>query len=354
MKNISEILEYLQTVEEKSLNFDYEAIFAEYKDAGKNQSLSVKILSVFGGILASLAFLGFLTVTKLFDSAAGLLIFGSFCIAGAALINIKFNTIITDTLSVSFFIIGFILLGFGFDRLEMNHNVIYIIFIITALCSLFIVRNYIISFISVTVINGCILMLIITGKNYDLIHLYVSVIAVIFTYYFLKEAKIITIKKVFSKLYNPVRAGLTFSFLAGLVLLGKKGLFLITYDCIWLSSIIIISAIVYLAYILFDILNITKIQYRIPVCIFTVLALLPTALSPAISGALLIILLSFLVNYKTGLSIGIISFIYFISLYYYDLNFTLLTKSMLLFSSGIIFIILYLFTRNQLMRNEKV
>lgn len=171
-----------------------------------------------------------------------------------------------------------------------------------------------------------------------------------------KEAKIITTNKILSKLYNPVRIGLIFSFVAGLAFLGKKGLgfFPISPNYIWLSSVIIIPVIIYLISLLFNILNITKIQHKTVIYIFAVLAFLPTVFSPAISGAILIILLSFFVNYKTGLVLGIIAFIYFISQYYYDLNFTLLTKSILLFSSGVIFIALYLFTHKKLTTNEKI
>jgi len=82
--------------------------------------------------------------------------------------------------------------------------------------------------------------------------------------------------------------------------------------------------------------------------------LVSTIFSPSISGAMIIVLLSFLVNYKTGLAIGIISLIYFISQYYYDLNFTLLTKSIILFSSGIVFLLFYLFTTKKLNSNEKI
>jgi len=81
---------------------------------------------------------------------------------------------------------------------------------------------------------------------------------------------------------------------------------------------------------------------------------LPTAFSPVILGILLIILLSFLVNYKLGLSVGILTFIYFICQYYYDLNYTLLTKSILLFSSGILFLIFYIFIHKYLGSNEKI
>ena len=174
------------------------------------------------------------------------------------------------------------------------------------------------------------------------------------TYIFLKEAMLIKARKSLSKLYNPVRIGLIFSFLPGLVFLGKRGLFPVSPGYIWLSSIVIIAAIVFLVSKLFNILNITEPKHRIGIYIFTVLALSLTALSPAISGAILIMLLSFLVNYKTGFVLGIISFIYFISQYYYDLNFTLLTKSILLFSTGVVFVLLYLFTSKKLAADEKV
>ena len=88
--------------------------------------------------------------------------------------------------------------------------------------------------------------------------------------------------------------------------------------------------------------------------ILSALILVSTIFSPSISGGIVIVLLSFLVNYKTGLAIGIISIIYFVSQYYYDLNFTLLTKSIILFVSGIMFLLFYLFTAKNLNTNEKI
>lgn len=352
--DFKELLDYFQNTEVKPLQFDEEAIVSAYQKDNGNQSLSIKILSVFGGILASLAFLGFLFIAGLYNSDMGLLVFGGFFIAGSIWINKEYDKIIIDTVSVSSFIIGFILLGFGCGQLKIEENFISIIFIIIAFGSLSIVQNYILSFVSVLIINGSILMLIISNKDYGLIHIYVSALALTMTYIFLKEAKIITTNKALSKLYNPVRIGLIISFISGLVFLGKKGILDVSPDYIWLSSIIIVSAIIYLLSHLFDMLNITKMQHKASIYILSVLLLLPTIFSPAISGAILIIMLSFMVNYKTGWAIGVISFIYFISQYYYDLNFTLLTKSILLFISGILFIGLYLFTRKKLTPYEKV
>lgn len=357
MKNkddIKVLLDYFQNTEDNPLQFDEEAIASAYQKGNGNQSLSIKILSVFGGILASLAFLEFLFIARLFNSDIGLLVFGGIFIAGSIWLNKKYDKIIIDTVSVSSFIIGCALIGFGCGHLKIDENIISIAFIFIAFGSLSIVQNYMLSFVSVLIINGSILTLIIWNKGYDFIHIYVSSLALAMTYFFLKEATIITNSKALSKLYNPVRTGLIFSFLSGLVFLGKKGILPVSPDYIWLSSVIIISVIVYLISILFNILNITETRHKISIYIFTVLALLPTAFSPAISGAILIILLSFFINYKTGLVLGIISFIYFISQYYYDLNFTLLTKSILLFSTGVLFIALYLFTYKKLTANEKV
>jgi hypothetical protein len=336
------------------VEFDDDAIVSSYQKNNGTQSLAIKILSVFGGVLASLAFLGFLLIAGLYDSKAGLLTFGCIFLFIAILVNKKYDKIVLDAVSVSFFILGFILLGFGFNQLDVNNNTICVMFVIIALASIVIAQNYILSFISILIISGSILTLILSNKYEDLIHLYVSAFALILTYWFLKEAKIVTTNKALFKLYNPIRIGLTFSFIAGFAFLGIRWIHWFSPGYVWLSSVIIISAISYLVSGLFDVLNITKKWHKAVVYIFTVLVLLPTAFSPAISGAILIILLSFLVNYKTGFVLGIIAFIYFISQYYYDLNFTLLTKSMLLFSSGVLFLVLYLFTHKKLTTNEKI
>jgi len=352
--DIKILLDNFQKLENRPIQYDEDAIVSAYQKDNEGQSLPIKILSIFGGILASLAFLGFLMITGLYNSGVGLLVTGGLLIAGSIL-SIKVNdSIIIDTLRVSSYIIGFTLIGFGCEQLKLDENIISIIFIIIALSSLIITQNYILSFVSVIIINGSILALVLRNNAFNFIPIYISILALVMTYFFLKEANIITKSKVLSELYNPVKTGLIFSFLIALVFLGKKGIVTISLGYILYSSGILILAIVYLISILFNVLDVTQTREKINIYIFTILTLLPTALSPAISGAILVILLSFYVNYKTGFVLGIISFSYFIFQYYYDLNFTLLTKSILLFSSGLIFIALYLFSSKKLIVNEKV
>lgn len=337
--------------------FEYneKAILDEYQIQGENKSsLAIKVLSIFGGFLATLAFLGFLAIAGLYESEFGLLIFGIGFIISAIWLNKVYDKLIIDTFSISTYVIGFALLAFGLLELNVDENIVTILISMIAVTSLFITQNYILSFISVLTITGSFLTLIISNDLYNLIHLYIAVNTLILTYLFLNEAKIISSNRKLSKLYNPVRIGLIFSLLFGLVAIGKRDLIPISQNHLWISSIVMIFVIMYLVYSIAKINEIESVKSKILIYSLSGLILISTIFSPSISGAMVIILLSFLVNHKTGLVIGIISLIYFVSQYYYDLNFTLLTKSIILFSSGIVFLLFYIFTTKKLNTNEKI
>ena len=353
--NIKEILNQIQHSEGESFIYDEIAIENEYKKLSAEPSgLAIKVVSIFGGILAAMAFIGFLIIAGLYDSETGLIFFGLVFIGIAIYINLKFDKLILDTFSITAFLIGFYLLAFGLISLHLNENLICLLFIIIALISLYISQNYILSFIAVLIINGSLLYMTVNFRSYHLIHIYNAVLLAALCYFFLNEAKLITYGRTISKLYNPLRTGLIISVITGLVFVGKKQLFYFSSDYRWLSSIITIPLIIYVVSVICDILKVRKLQTKILIYGTILAFLLPTVYSPAISGSLLIILLSFLVTYKTGLAFGVIAFIYFISQFYYDLSFTLLTKSMILLLSGIILLLLYLFTFKQLKKNEEI
>jgi hypothetical protein len=336
-------------LEGNSFEFDEIEIEKEYSNSQKEKSgIAIKILSVLGGFLATLAFLGFLLIAGLYDSKAGLVITGLIFTGAAIWLNVEYKKLIIDTLSVSAYAIGLCLIAFGLSELKVGDNAICILLMIISLFTIGITKNYILSFISILTINGSLIYLIIDNDLYNLIHVYDAILLVLLTYVFLNEAKLLADKKFPSKLYNPIRIGLIFSLITGLVFVGQRGIFDFGIKHIWASSIITITLTIYVISIIAKITGITNTKTLYLVYTFSMLFLIPTVMSPAISGALLILLLSFLVNYKTGLAIGVISFIYFISQYYYDLSFTLLTKSIILFVSGIIFLLFYVFTHKKL------
>ena len=355
LTNKTTLLDSIRLSEGAEFEYNEKSILNEYQNQKENKSsLAIKVLSIFGGYLATLAFLGFLAIAGLYDSELGLLIFGIGFIISAIWLNKEYDKLIIDTFSISIYVTGFALFNFGLSEMKVDEDIIAILIGIIALCSLFITQNYILSFISVLAISGSFLTLIISNDLYGLIHLYIGVCTLLLTYLFLDEAKIISLNRKLSKLYNPIRIGLIISLLFGLITIGKRHLIPISQNHIWFSSIVMIFVIIYLVYIISRINGIESIKSKILIYSLSGLMLISTIFSPAISGAIIIVLLSFLVNYKTGLVIGIISFIYFISQYYYDLNFTLLTKSIILFSSGIIFLLFYLFTTKKLNTNEKI
>lgn len=353
--HIKNILEKIRLLEGVTFSYNEDAIVEEYKQQTKNtSSLAIKILSIFGGLLTTLFFLGFLAITGLYDSEIGVIVFGAAFIIAAIAINKIVSKLIIDTISFSMYAIGFILLAFGLYDLNLGYNVIAPLFIIIAICALYITQNYMFSFISILIISASIVALIVLNEVYYFIPLYITIYTLIITYVFLNEAKILASSKRLSRLYEPLKTALIFSLLFGFsVIIATNLMRGLTYQ-LWFSSGIIIAAILYLVSIIIKINDITATKTKLLIYILSTLILASTLFLTAISGALLIILLSVLVNYKTGLAIGIIAFIYFIIQYYYDLNLTLLTKSILLMASGIVFLLLYVFTSKKLNSNEKI
>lgn len=348
---IIESLNKLQLVTGRPIDADESAIAESMQKNNSGQSITVKILSVIAGLLACVAFYASLIISGLYNSASGLLITGTFCITVAILICKSLNKIIFDTVSVSSYVIGFALLGLGLYELKVEEDYISVLFIVVALLSLTISGNYILSFVSVLIISGSILTLIVSNREYNLIHVYVSAMAVFLSYLIVNEAAIIVRSKAVSKLYDPLRVGLTFAFLAGLLLIGTTGMLKDYAEHLWVSSVFILGAIIYVLLALITVLEITKVHHKVYVFACVPL-LLPTIQWPAIAGSILLMLLSFLVNFKTGFVVAIAAFIYFVCQYYYDLNATLLTKSLILLSSGVLFLLLYFITRKKLLSHE--
>lgn len=352
--NILKIIDYFKNSEEKNINFDEEHILESYQKKESKESLPIKILSVLGGIFASTMFMGFLMIAGLYNSGISLMIFGLLCISISIWANYRAKLIIVETICVSGFIIGISLFIMGGFQLDMNDSLISILLILIGLFSLPFSPNYIISFLAVLLINGSILSLIIINDIYNFIYLYSSILAILMVYLLINEAKIISLRSRFSNLYNPIKTAIVFSLLISFIFTHIETFLPSSEYVAWIPSLVMIGVVVYIIKPILNKLEITRLQHKRAIYIFTIIILLPTALSAGISGAILLLLISFLVNYRTGFVLGIISFIYFISQFYYDLQFTLLTKSIILMVSGVLFIGIYWITHKKLTTYEKV
>ncbi len=355
LEDIQQHIKNILSVEGDSFKYDESAILKEYeKRDGQKSSFIIKVVSIFGGILAAIAFLGFLLILGLYNSESSMLLLGIGLVAVSIVLVKKFDMLIIDTFGISLYILGLILFIIGLFSYDINEDVITLLVMAMAFFTLLLVKNPILSFFSVLINSAGILTLIISNDMYSLIHLYINLHAFALTYVFLNESSMLTSDLKLVKLYDPVRIALVFSLLFGLVATAKHGLFVMSQTYFWMSSLVIILILLYVVTLLLKTFQVTSPQTKLWVYLFSALTLLPTLFAPAISGALLIVLLSFRVNYKTGLSIGIIALVCFVILYYFDLNFTLLTKSIILFSSGLVFLFFYIFLTKKLKSNEKV
>ncbi len=356
MNNDINIKNKLLQIQSELDNFEYNEseILKEYKQQYDNHnSIAIKILSVIGGFIGTLAFVGLLFLSGIYSSEIALTFIGFTFVLFAIFLNKNSETVLTDTFSISIYAVGITMLSLGLVELNVNPNIVAFLTLCIGIVAFIFTNNYIFSFLSVLTVTGSlVILLVFINKTYTLMHLYNVLIVLALLFVFLQEAKLVLISKV-SKSYRSLRIGLVVSFLFSLGFFGLRHFYKIQTNWVWFFSAILITANLFVIYKTLNTLKIKQQQTKISIYIISFLILSATSISPSILGAILLILLSFYTNYKIGIVLGILSLIYFISQFYYDLNFTLLTKSILLFSSGILFLILY-FLILKFTKNEKI
>jgi len=352
LNNMERALEEIAAREGEDFRADRETILGRYGRRAGERDMAIKVLSVFGGILATLSFAGFLGVMDLFQSHLALILVGAVVLALALGVQRVFKALVLDTLGVSLYILGMVMVMVGLEGFNVPANTLAQVLFLLALCSLFVTKNYILAFLSVLVLAGVFLYLILANGLPYLVHGYILFYTSALALCLLGEAKFLAAPSHIAERYGPLRIGLCFSLLFGLVLVGANALVPEGLQYPWLSSLAPLATILYL------VPSLPKgwpgKKNRALAYGLCTLALLPILFAPAMAGSLLLVLLSFKVNYRTGLVLGIIALAYFTIQYYYDLNLSLLIKSMVLFTSGMVFLLCYLLFTKTKKADEKV
>lgn len=348
------LIDQIQTNEEE-FSCNRTELEQAYTVAEENtSSLAIKTLSIIGGMLASFAFLGFLLMIGLSSSVAGLISFGVICIGIGLFMTRKLDTILLDTMAISLYAIGCFLIGFGCVEASINETTLCWIFIAIGLISLLVTQNYILSFLVILMINSSFVIIFNMSSSRILYTLFTVVIIGLLMIVFLYEAKLIKLHIIVSKLYSALRIGLLITFI-GLFYIDGNFLYMSHLEISqWLVTLALVLSIGYLVHRLLELLDVKNITYRSSIYGMCLLIVLATHQTPAIAASLLIVLLSFYVNYKTGLAIGILALIYFVISYYYYLNISLLIKSLILIGSGFVFLIMYFLMVKKTPTNEEL
>ena len=315
----------------------------------QKHSLTIQAVSIIGGILTAIFFLGFLALARILRSDISCLIVGSILILATLTISRMVIRSFLDAMNITLYIAGCVLIGFGINA---SINILFITLMGISILTFLLSRGFILPFLSVILFNISFFgeAAHVFSSFYPLQIAVVPILA-LFLFANIFETKLfecIGTENYFSK-YKPFHFGL---FISGIVSLGGLSInylisetnswlvYCILSVCIWIGILIMVQRIM-------QVMKVNNPVNQIGIC-------LPTVFAPYLSGSLLLILICFHYGYKAECAASLLLFIYAVSKYYYDLNLSLLTKSMTLFFIGIACITAWYFFTQKRTRHEKV
>ncbi len=317
-------------------------------------NLSIKILSILGGLLGTSAFVSFLGASGLLRDEGTMLVFGILFMIFAVVGNKLANNIIWDTAFIALYVIGGSLISVSLSHFLENENMVLCCFLLIAALTICFSRSFMLVFLAILLLNGCLAGFVGVNDAFDWVQLPILWIGTVLTLLTIYEAKIIASHPVWNQLFMPVQAGFFVSFIIGLVILAQNRHFDFKFNYLWILSLCIGAGTLLLVSKIIQTHNIKNAQYRIAIYAGVLLFLVPTIYAPYVSGAVFALLLAYFYGYKTEIGLSVVALVYFVSQYYYDLQLTLLQKSGILFFSGILLLGAWLFFNKQLTSNEKL
>lgn len=333
----------VQTAAGRELRIDQEALLAEFRhDEEHEGTLGMKILSILGAFLATLFFLGFVFVAEIYDSSAGLMITGGILLGVGYFLNLgKVRSLVADAFSVSLTVCGYVLLLIGLAEPFDAETGLAVAGALLAGGLLLTHDNRIITFLATVAAAGWILFLFFDAGRTLAVHFYVAGCAGLLTAWFALEAPLLKTAPLLIRRYDGLRTGLIFALLIGAYYLSDFRWWLEEDRTPnWYASVALIPLTGWVAWRALG-QFVTEPGQRVIYLAGVLTLLLPTIFAPAICAALLALLLAWQAGYRTGAAVATLALIYFISRYYYDLNLSLLTKSLVLMVSGVLFLIAY-------------
>jgi hypothetical protein len=306
-------------------------------------SIGIKILSLLGGITAGTLFLAFLFLCDLFNSEGTIMTLGILFLSASVYISRVSKSVVYDTLTVCLYILGATLLGLGIESFSALW-----VFIVVACVTLFVSTNYILIFLAVLLFSGSVGGLMLEHEVQWLLTALAGGLSATFMALYCNEARCISVSVDCNRLFRPVTAGLFVSLAVCLIALalipkekGDDWAVVLLSLCFWVQNMLMVRHII-------SALKVTNIW----IYVAATLVLLPTLYAPPISGAVLMILLSFRFGYRPALAMSILLLTYLLIQYYYNLEYTLLTKSGMLFVSGILFLALWRMFRKYIKHDD--
>lgn len=345
-------LDRLKEITGRELSVDTGELLEDHHHEWENEStVGMKVGSILGAFVATVCFVAFVFLTGLYESMTAIGVMGLLLLLVGWLLNRRSNVITnvtTGAFSVSLSLCGAVMFLISFVEVVNSETGMALIAGLLALVILALFENKIITFLATIGAAGSLLFLVHDGFYTNGAHAYVALMALLLFAWVNREATLLNSSGYVSRRYDSIRTGLMVALLMGAYYLsdfrwwGNPA-----RSPNWYASLALIPLVGYVGWGLLQRFVVDPAEKGLYAAGILAL-LLPTFFAPALSAALLLLLLSWKVGYQTGTALAVIALIYFVSRYYYDLNLTLLTKSIVMMVSGIFFLIAFVLLRKKL------
>ncbi len=308
----------------------------------------VRLVTIVGALFASVLFVGFLAISQLITSETGLIVIGTILIILGVVMAFKaIDNPLTEPFIVAMSFLGQILFASGFYMQSHSMKSLCVVGIFIEITLFIYFRNQVQRFFSVILIFIAVLGLLWNTDLFEVTHLIIGIAGVCLILCFHFESRIITMGNKFSSFFGPTTFGLVFVLFVLTILCINNKWFNVDITRWWISSLILFGCIAVLIWTyLHKESHMSPLKTIVIIACFALL-LSPTAQTPGVSVGILILLLGFKNSCKQLLILGVIFFALFITAYYYSMQVSLLFKSYIMFSTGILFIISYIILRKR-------
>lgn len=349
MKEHNPLEQVITSLESQGVVIDKEKL-GELQNAQSVKTVFIKVISVLGGLLGMSMFLGFLFLVfeRSLSEQVPLFIISILLLGATYGINKSDVSAIKDGLAISTFISGFALFetAVAVGTYGNVDSTLALVGLVLSIISLLVYRNQIITFLATAGVFISISFLIVIKEVYVLSPVYMSFLILFSVFLFYKEEVIRSKNTLLNQLYSPVFTA-TFCYTLVMSIMGSTMTFFNffnTYSVVsrWILTVVLIATTIFTIHLVLNKLKISSMITRVVAFLLvSVFLYLVGFRYPAFAVSVLFVLWSFKTQFKIGFVLSISALIWSMGMYYYNLEITLLSKSISLMLSGVFFLAIY-------------
>jgi hypothetical protein len=289
----------------------------------------IRLITIFGSIVAALVFVGFLALAGLLNSGSGLIAAGVILmVIGAIIALTMIENPLMEPFLISASLLGQILFAVGLYMTTSSMKTVSAVGIGVELVLFLLFRSQVQRFASVILLFLCWLGLLWNTELFEASHALIGAACVAMIALFYSEEQLAVLGVRVSSFFAPTMMGLVFALLALTILSINNTWFDVAIFHWWISTLLILAC---LMAVLWDSLRELKVKHSTVVILLAAVIgiLAPTIQNPGVAAGVFLLVL------------GGVFFAVFIASFYYSLQMTLLSKSYIMLSTGGLFLLAY-------------